>query len=175
MIQTQWKTIEEYPNYEVSNTGLVRNKKSGRVLKPAKNTTGYPQVPLCNNGRCKLRLVHRLVAEAFIENTNPEEYDQINHKNSCRSDNKVENLEWCSGSYNMRHMVANGHSTIAKLDYKQASKIRELLLLGAKVKRLAEKFGVPPHTIRNIKYGRIWSWVDRASEYLQTPEQDINN
>lgn len=169
---TQWKTIEQYPNYEVSNTGLVRNKVSGRVLKPSNNGKGYHQVILCNNDGSKKKLIHRLVAEAFIDNPNTEEFNQVNHKNSCRTDNRVENLEWCSGSYNMRHMVANGHSTIAKIDYKKASEIRELLLLGAKVKRVADKYGVSPQLIYEIKAGRAWSWIGNASEYLQS-EQTI--
>lgn len=175
VIQTQWKTIEGYPDYEVSNTGQVRNKKSGKTLKPPKNTSGYLQVFLYNNGRRKKKCVHRLVAEAFIDNPNPEEFDQVNHKNSCRTDNRVENLEWCSNAYNQRHMVANGHSTLAKLDYKQASEIRELLLLGAKVGRLAKRYGVSRHMISQIKAGKTWSWVDDASEYLYKPEQDTDN
>ncbi len=163
MTQTPWKTIEDCPKYEVSNTGLVRNKVTGRVLKPGKITDGYLQVSLRNNGRYKLRLVHRLVAEAFINNSNPEEFTQVNHKNSCKTENRVENLEWCSSAYNMRHMVANGHPAQAKLNYKKAGEIRELLLLGAKVKRLAEKYDVSPDTIYAIKAGRTWSWINNAS------------
>ena len=168
---TQWKTIEEYPDYEVSNTGLVRNKISGKVLKPGKITDGYLQAELWNNGSRKKKYIHRLVAEAFIDNPNLEEFTQVNHKNSCKTDNRVENLKWCSGSYNIRHMVANGNRTYAKLDYKKAGEIRELLLLGAKVKRLAEKYGVSINTIYEIKAGRAWSWIGNASEYLS--EQTI--
>lgn len=168
---TQWKTIEHYLDYEVSNTGLVRNKVSGKVLKPKKITAGYLQAELYNNGIGKTKYIHRLVAEAFIDNPNTEEYDQVNHKNSCRADNRVENLEWCSGSYNMRHKVANGRSTSAKLNYQQAGEIRELLLLGAKVRRLAERYGVSEQTISHIKTGRLWSWIDNAESYLSEPQE----
>lgn len=167
MTQTLWKTIKQFPDYEVSNTGLVRNNVTGNVLKPYDNGRGYLQVGLYNNGSRKKKRINRLVAKAFIDNPNPEEFDQINHKNSCRTDNRVENLEWCSGSYNERHKIANGNSTLARLGYKQASEIRELLLLGADVNRLAEKYGVSPSTIYHIRAGRAWSWIDRASEYLQ--------
>lgn len=66
----------------------------------------------------------------------------------------------------MRHMVANGHSPLAKLNYKQAGEIRELLLLGAKVKRLSEKYSVSPKTIRDIRDGKVWSWIGDAELYL---------
>ena len=126
---TQWKTIEHYPDYEVSNKGLVRNKVSGKVLKPEKTNGGYLRVALGNDEGYKKKKVHRLVAEAFIDNPNPEEYDQVNHKNLCKTDNNAENLEWCSDSFNKRHALVNGHYTQIKLDYKKTGKIRELLLL----------------------------------------------
>lgn len=161
-----WKTIEQYPSYEVSNTGLVRKKVSGKEPNQHKTAKGYLRVTLWNNGIGNKKMVHRLVAEAFIENPNPAEFTQVNHKNSCKTDNRVENLEWCSGEYNVRHMIANGHKTLAKLDYRKAGEIRELLLLGAKVERIAEKYGVSPKTIYEIKSGKRWSWIGNASEYL---------
>lgn len=167
---TQWKPIEQYPNYEVSNTGLVRNKVFNRELKPSKECNGYLRVNLGNNDGYKWKRIHRLVAEAFIDNPNPEEFTQVNHKNSCKTDNRVGNLEWCSSAYNVRHMIANGHRTSAKLDYKKASEIRELLLLGAKVKRLADKYEVSPQTIRAIRDGSKWSWIGNASVYLQSEQ-----
>ena len=64
-----WKDIPDYSNYEVSNRGLVRNKKTGRVLKQFFNTPGvYFQVDLSKNGKAKKHLVHRLVAQAFLSN-----------------------------------------------------------------------------------------------------------
>lgn len=144
-------------------------------MKPINNGRGYHQVVLCNNDGSKRRKrVHRLVAEAFIENPNPEEYNQVNHKNFCKTNNRAENLEWCSGSYNERHKIANGHKPSTKLDYKKANEIRELLLLGAKVRRLAEKYGVSSHAIYDIRAGRTWSWIDSASEYLK-PDQGIDS
>ena len=66
-------------------------------------------------------------------------------------------------------MVANGRSKLAKLNYKQAGEIRELLLLGAKAGRLAERYGVSKQTISHIKTGRLWSWVDNVELYLTEP------
>lgn len=96
----QWKTIEGY-EYEVSSEGRIRNKKTGRILKPAKNSSGYLQVVLCKNGKKKSLFVHRLVADVWIPN--PDNLPQVNHINENKEDNRVENLEWCTRQYNINH------------------------------------------------------------------------
>ena len=63
-----WRTINNFENYEVSNCGRVKNKKTDRILKPYDNGTGYLQIQLYNTDGIKAILVHRLVAEAFLEN-----------------------------------------------------------------------------------------------------------
>lgn len=89
-----WKTIEEYPNYEVSSLGRVKNVKTGRILKPLKQRGGYLRVDLCR----KHKVIHRLVAEAFLPN--PHNLPVINHKNEIKTDNRVNNLEFCTSKYN---------------------------------------------------------------------------
>lgn len=101
-----FKEIEGYPNYEVSNLGNVRNKKRGKVLKPSKDRGGYQQVLLCKGSKQKKFLVHRLVANAFIENL--EGKPQVNHINGIKTDNRVENLEFCTQSENMKHAFRTG-------------------------------------------------------------------
>ena len=91
-----WKPIDENPKYEVSNMGRVRNKY--KVLKPAMKY-GYQCVKLHNtNGLHLNRFVHRLVATAFLDN--PYNLPQVNHINEDKTDNRVENLEWCTAKYN---------------------------------------------------------------------------
>lgn len=161
-----WKSIAGFPKYEVSNTGQVRNRKHNRLMTLRVNHKGYYKIGLKSEteGKAKMKFVHRLVAEAFLPN--PDNLPQVNHKNCIKTDNRVENLEWVDGSYNMRHMVANGRSTTAKLNVRTASEIRELLLLGASINKLARKYGVSQKTIYDIQDGKVWSWVSEASRYL---------
>lgn len=99
-----WKDIEGYP-YEVSSEGRVRSLKTGRIMQPWVLRTGYLQVGLTLNGNRKRFLVHRLVASAFIENT--EGKDFVNHINSRKDDNTVGNLEWVTKSENQIHYHEN--------------------------------------------------------------------
>ena len=116
-----WATIKGFEGlYEVSNMGNVRSLKYGKIkiLKLAKNKFGYYYVILSKNGKTKHFTVHRLVANAFIEN--PNNYPQINHKDENKTNNKVENLEWCNNQYNKRYsnskqvmgISENGRKTI---------------------------------------------------------------
>lgn len=96
-----WKQVEN--GYSVSSEGRVRNDKSGLLLKPTVGKVGYPVVCL---GKSVYRYVHRLVAQAFIEN--PTYRRCVNHKNGCKSDNRLENLEWCTHQENVRHAFSTG-------------------------------------------------------------------
>lgn len=107
-----FKDIKDYENYQISDTGIVVNKKTGRELKQQEKK-GYMNVSLFKNGKKKNKLVHRLVAEAFIENV--KNYPQINHKNENTYDNRVDNLEWCTQRYN------NNYGT-----YRERARIRML-------------------------------------------------
>lgn len=107
----EWKDIEGYDNYMVSNFGRVKSNFNGkeRILIPyIIRRTNYFQVSLSKNGKCKKFLVHRLVAEAFIHNADNK--PQIDHINTDRSDNRVENLRWVTRAENM-----NNPLTIEKL------------------------------------------------------------
>lgn len=112
-----WKDIKGYKNlYQVSNLGNVRSldriRKNGKepnrkylqkskLLKPAIQNVGYKFVVLSKNGKRKGFRVHRLVAEAFIDN--PNNYDCVNHKDENKLNNNVSNLEWCTVAYNNKY------------------------------------------------------------------------
>ena len=103
----QWRDIAGYDGmYQVSSLGRVRSKHSGewKVMKPSKNDNGYLIVDLlrCGKRTRKRSRVHRLVAQAFIPN-NDSSKTLINHRNECKSDNRVSNLEYCTAQYNVTY------------------------------------------------------------------------
>ena len=126
-MQTEiWKPINGYNGYyEVSNLGRVRsvtrkiersnpfkpNQKNlytykGKLILFWITKKGYLRCSLCINGNKKNFLVHRLVADAFIENKN--KHKQVNHINCIKTDNNIKNLEWCTNYENYLHSVKMG-------------------------------------------------------------------
>ena len=99
-----WKDIKGYEGlYQVSNLGEIRSKHKGKwmKLKCSPVNKRYRKVILCDNEKREVKLVHRLVAEAFIPNTNSLPY--VNHKDENPSNNMAVNLEWCTQKYNMNY------------------------------------------------------------------------
>lgn len=101
-----------FNQYSVSITGEVISHKTSRerVLIPSNNGRGYQKVTLRINNESRQRYVHRLVAEAYIDN--PETLPQVNHKNLNKSDNSASNLEWCSAFSNLKHAVDNNSGSL---------------------------------------------------------------
>jgi len=145
-----WKDIKGYEgHYQVSDLGRVKSlarvkeirkgifgNKKENFLKSTKNRKGYLNLKLCKktDGVCseKSVVIHRLVANEFLEN--PLNKPQVNHKNGIKDDNKVDNLEWATGSENVIHALKNNlkisikgsEHTNSKLTDKQVLEIREI-------------------------------------------------
>ena len=98
--------INGFPGYTISEDGKVKSLKSGRIRKPRKSTNGYLNLDLWNGGKSKVLSVHRLVAEAFIDN--PYDKPQVNHIDGNKSNNDAANLEWATASENTQHAHDTG-------------------------------------------------------------------
>ena len=143
----EWRSIIGYEGlYEVNNIGEVRSldrtqyeqkfingsykevlvHHAGKVLAQTMHRKGYMEVKLSKGGEQTTHKVHRLVAEAFIPN--PNNYLQINHKDECKQNNCVENLEWCDQDYNIGYGTGNFRRSIAI-----SRKVEQLSLAGEHV------------------------------------------
>jgi hypothetical protein len=95
----EWRVIDNYPDYQVNNTGLVRSIKFNKVkVRSPSMVRGYWSVVLCVNNKISCHRVHRLVALAFIPN--PDGKKEVDHINRIKTDNRIENLRWATSSEN---------------------------------------------------------------------------
>lgn len=139
-----------------------------KILKTGVDGTGYPKVTLCYKRIIKKIHVHRLVAQSFLPN--PNNYPCVNHKDGNKTNNKVENLEWCSYSYNNFHAYKNnlknpylrfGESNPRhKLNKSDIIEIKKMLRTNLSRKSIAEKFGVSKGCIESVKYGQSWNHIN---------------
>lgn len=104
MTEELWKDISYADGYRVNSFGEVLSLKTNKRLKQRRDKDGYQTVGLMIDGKQKLLKVHRLVAQAFIEN--PNNYPIVNHKDKNRANNNANNLEWCTVAYNNQYSRA---------------------------------------------------------------------
>ena len=177
-----WKNIpiDGYKNYQVSNTGIVKNSKTGKIRAVVKRR-GYDSVKLSSEGKEKTFFVHRLVALAFIPNDNPKR-KQVNHKDGDHYNNHVDNLEWVTAKEDTKHALEN------KLSKGRSVKVRCLTKEGKEVAiydniiTAAKATGANDRHIscvcrgkRNTTGGYRWEYVSKEYEednvgYLERPE-----
>lgn len=160
-----WKPIKEYQGmYEVSNKGRIKSTHHfvHTILELQLSSWEYHIISLAKNKTKKTFIVHRLVAEAFI--SNPDNNPQINHINGIKTDNYIENLEWCTGTENIQHAYRTGlnipmkgeDSAVATLTNEQAlsifNDIDNQIAIG-------KKYSISRNMVNAIKTGRAWSSV----------------
>ena len=106
-MEEQWKQIKDYPNYEASDLGRIRNKKTKRIISAHIQNSGYTTVCLSNKGITKTLCVHRLVLTAFEPKDNANKLD-VHHKDYDKTNNRLDNLEWTTVSGNMQYSINRG-------------------------------------------------------------------
>jgi hypothetical protein len=162
----EWKDIVGYENrYKISTLGRVYLKTKDRVCNLRNHNKGYKYISLYGNDKSEKRfLVHRLVAMAFIENSSIDR-NCVNHKDGVKTNNSVDNLEWCTRSENNKHasetnLVSNGSSRWnSKLDDLKIKSIREIYSNGVYQRVIAEKFNITQGQVSMIVNNKNWKQV----------------
>ena len=157
----QWKTIDEFPQYSVSNLGRVKNNKTNRIMVGGFDKDGYKQVTISHNKHQYNRRICRLVAIAFIPN--PNNYSEVNHKDFDKSNNFVENLEWVSEEQNKKHYNLSLRKKLIEKKrkkyfsnktyefiYNNKNKILNLYDSGYTVEDISNKLNIGKDTIASI-------------------------
>ncbi len=126
---------KQFGAYVVYPDGRIYSTFKKRFLKPYISDNGYERIRLYKDKGWQSTTVHRLVATLFLEK--PKSKDQVNHKNGIKTDNRVENLEWCNNSENQKHswsmgLIKSGHAKVvldtkAGIFYESASELANLL------------------------------------------------
>lgn len=162
-----FKDIEGFSGkYQVSNKGRIKSfhiSDKGRIMKPEERNKKYLCIGLRLNMNKKNYVIHRLVANAFIDN--PENKSQINHKDGNKLNNHTENLEWCTHSENMKHAFSTGLSIALKgedtynstLNNKQARIIRSMKRMEIKQREVAKIFNTSTGVVGNIQRGKTYA------------------
>jgi hypothetical protein len=178
-----WKDVVGYEGlYQCSNIGRVRSLdkvihtnnqhgscskwKKGKQLKQYDNQHGYLVAHL-HNGKPKTIAVHRIIALAFIPNTDNK--SEVNHIDGDKTNNKISNLEWNTRSENQKHAFATGlnkpndkageKNAMSKLTKSQVHRIRTLAEIGYKRSIIADLFNVCWQSIDSIVTRKTWNHI----------------
>lgn len=165
----EWRDIKGYEGlYQVSNYGRVKSLNYNhtgeeRILKPGKvGKTVYYKVILCKDGKTYNKWVHRLVAQAFIPN--PDNLPEVNHKDENGLNNRVDNLEWCTRTYNNNYGTRIQRVSKPVYQYTLDGKLAKIW---PSVMEIVRQLGYSQGTIsmccrgkRPTAYGYVWKYIE---------------
>lgn len=170
----EWKDINGFENYQISNTGIVKNKSTDRILSQWVSSNDYLMISLNRNNKRYNFLIHRLVAEHFLNEPSIElqeaaKYTKhkkviVNHKDGIKTNNHINNLEWATYSTNKKHAHDNGleksrkgsSNAFSKLTEEQVVEIRKSI---GTYKELSIKYNVSRSTISDIINRKSWKHI----------------
>ena len=165
-----WKLIEHHGyKYEVSDDGQVRNRKTGHVLSQQKNNKGYPTVSLSDGMWHSNLLVHRLVAEAFVDNPDPDHKTQVNHINEDKADNRASNLEWTTASQNINHGTSKARRALSQ-SYPLVMSVGCVDVLFNSANEAEKRTGIPAKSIQKCCTGKLKSTHGATFKYAKAVE-----
>jgi hypothetical protein len=170
-----WKPVPGFSRYEVSSLGQIRsmsyqNMKIIKELKPAPDNYGYLKTMLKrDDGKYCTIAIHRIIAITFL-GEKPSPLHQVNHKNGDKSNNSIDNLEYCTKIENIRHAWANGLCGSRSGSNNSQSILTESQVLEIRAhakkhghrygnKELAQKYGVSRDLIQRIVNRRMWKHI----------------
>lgn len=158
---------EVYGGYRVDTEGNVYSKRTGRKMSPHDNGRGYLIVTLTIDGERKVKAVHRLVAEAFVPNPDPDNLLEVDHIDGNKLNNKPHNLRWITRGGNIEHAYrlkvrsAKGESNAkCKTDVKTVKEICELISQGMKSSKIRD-LGYDYDLVRSIKSAKNWRHISK--------------
>jgi len=159
--------IDYTGHYQISTNCTVKSIiRKGvtyeRILTIDIDTSGYPKVALYKDDKRTYYSIHRLMALTFLDN--PNNYPQVNHINCIKTDNRIENLEWCTVKQNSEHAIKNGRCFYpkgeqignSKLKEFQVLEIRKLLKLKQSKASIARNYNVSEGAIYSIQKNLSW-------------------
>lgn len=171
----KWKPVVGYEHlYHISSIGNLKalcvsklrgrflHKQPERLLKLKTDKYGYKIASLCRDNTIKWVGIHRLIAMAFIKNNENKEY--VNHINGIKSDNRLENLEWCTSSENAIHSVKMGFTIPANGEINGMSKLKEwqvrkIYSSSKSDAQLSKEFSIARSHIYRIRKGLRWAYL----------------